>query len=615
MPIYKLIRAFLAFTLFFLFATCTEKKAESTEKSFSELYNIFERNRFAIGDSLKYCYQTADSLYNLNKNPRFNWLANQIKAYKFNISAEYDKSTKYYEVAVNCLENIQECDTLVAKSYNAIGNNYFNKAQYLEAITFFHKSLKINEKQKQEKAINSVKVNIARTYLFKGEANKAFPLLKEVSNCNFQDIKMVAMHNLANYYGEKGLLDSALYIDNKMINENINTKDKILLSPFYNNKGMCLISKNKMDSGLYFIQKSYEIDSLTNSYKNMGANLIVIGTLNEELGKYDLALEYYEKGKKIFNQISNKENLSACYKSISTIHKKRNEWQKAYQYEDSSNIVKREINNIELNSKIETLNIEFETQKKNDIIENQSLQLSNQKVIFYSVIVLFVFAMIVAYLFYQNNKSKNKLLLEQQQQNASLMIIESEQKERMRIARELHDGIGQKLTVLRMNASLKQEENAKQIELLDSTIQEVREISHKMMPEILNLGLIAAVRDLCYKVNTAGLVKCDFICDNEAQNLKLSTEIDLSIYRIVQEVVNNMLKHANAKRIEVNFTIIENNLKIAITDDGKGFDVKKINQSKGIGWSNIYTRARILKANLDVNSSDKGTNIVLNLSI
>ena len=184
----------------------------------------------------------------------------------------------------------------------------------------------------------------------------------------------------------------------------------------------------------------------------------------------------------------------------------------------------------------------------------------------------------------------------------------------MRIARELHDGIGQKLTVLKMYASVNEIENKKQIDLLDSTISEVRGISHNLMPEIINLGLVPAVKDLCSKINEVGTIQCVFNYE-ETQPLKFATNIELSIYRIVQEVFNNMIKHANAKQILVSFVVTGNNLRINIADDGVGFDTQKIYTSSGIGWSNIITRAKIINANLDVNSNSKGTNIVLNINI
>lgn len=136
-----------------------------------------------------------------------------------------------------------------------------------------------------------------------------------------------------------------------------------------------------------------------------------------------------------------------------------------------------------------------------------------------------------------------------------------------------------------------------------------------MLPEIINLGLIPAIKDLCEKINSSGTISCIYELDEASKSIMFAKDIELSIYRIVQEVLNNMLKHAKAKQISVIFTTIGNNLKINITDDGVGFDTKKIHTSKGIGWSNIITRAKIIKANLDINSSDKGTSIVLNINI
>jgi signal transduction histidine kinase len=324
---------------------------------------------------------------------------------------------------------------------------------------------------------------------------------------------------------------------------------------------------------------------------------------------------YLDTALYLVKKYNEKDAELSCYDNGMQIAIKEGDFKNAYKYLLLKTKLNDSIYGTETTNKISELEIQYQTKEKENTITNQQLKLEQRNKTITLISIVAILLAITAWLYYRNYKSKNELALQHQQQRASLMVIESEQSERMRIARELHDGIGQKLTVLKMYVSAEKEKNEKQINLLDNTIQEVREISHKMIPEILSLGLIAAVRDLCAKINISGTIECSFICDENSKDLKLAENIDLSIYRIIQEIINNMLKYANAKNIQVKFITTGSQLQITVNDDGKGFDVKKIKQSSGIGWSNIFTRASIIKAAVDVSSSDKGTNITLNLNI
>src|SRR5690606_25722038 len=138
-------------------------------------------------------------------------------------------------------------------------------------------------------------------------------------------------------------------------------------------------------------------------------------------------------------------------------------------------------------------------------------------------------------------------------------IVEAEQRERIRIARDLHDSIGQKLSVVKMNLSSLQQLSAitpadpykGAAELVDETIKEVRNISHNLLPEELNFGIISALEDLSEKINQTHTSQVHLQLDENLTSIHLSRAFELSMYRMVQEVTGNMLKHANAKNIYI----------------------------------------------------------------
>lgn len=201
-------------------------------------------------------------------------------------------------------------------------------------------------------------------------------------------------------------------------------------------------------------------------------------------------------------------------------------------------------------------------------------------------------------------------------------IIETEEKERKRIAGELHDGLGQLLSTARLNvAGLGEDEESQDnvllknsLQLLDEACAEVRTISHNMMPgALIRLGLAEAVNELINKINDTEKIKIAYDT-NLDERLPETTEV--ALYRIVQEVLTNMLRHAEAKNISVRIDKTGEQLLVVIADDGKGLDVAQIQHSGGLGWKNIYSRLGLLEGTMDIASEKgKGTTITINIPL
>ncbi len=591
---------------------CSVPQHEPNTELFNNLRARFEKNAEVSDDSSVTILNELNILAP-NKDPRITWLMAHIKGFLFLRQSNYEKALYNYNIAEKELINVQNADTFLLKTYNGISNCYKWNSNYTKAVEYALKAKKIAEKLALEKAILSINNNIAQLYFFSNKDSSALLLLNDCIAHGGLSTKLIAMHTMANYYGEHGLIDSALNIDNKALQ--IGVGYPLLLSPIYNNKALCFVEKKNIDSALFYLQKSYTIDSLNKHRKNMAANTELLGNIYE-LNKEDTKAELtYTKALQEFRLLGNKQNVVGVFMMLKKLAVKHNNWQLAYAYKDSATITLKQIDNTNIANNIALININYQTEKKNATITQQAETLANKNNTILLLLAIVLLVAVLAWYAYKNNATKAELKLQKQQQNAALLIIAAEQKERMRIAQELHDGIGQKLTVLKMYASVDEHKNTLQLNLLNDTISEVRTISHKMMPEIINLGWVAALKDLCEKINLVKLVSCTFVIDEASQQLALASDIELSIYRIVQEILNNMLKHAQAKKININIVTHASTLTIKITDDGKGFNTKAIQASSGIGWGNIITRAKIIKATVDVASSAKGTNIVLNLNV
>jgi len=143
----------------------------------------------------------------------------------------------------------------------------------------------------------------------------------------------------------------------------------------------------------------------------------------------------------------------------------------------------------------------------------------------------------------------------------------------------------------------------------------MRRVAHNMMPETLvKFGLDTALKDFCNDVNQNGALKVTYQSIG-LTNVEVGQTTAITIYRIVQELLNNTMNHASARNAIVQVSKTDHVISVTVEDDGKGFDISALKQSKGIGWSNIQSRVSFLKGKLDINSQPgKGTSVLIELN-
>jgi len=202
-------------------------------------------------------------------------------------------------------------------------------------------------------------------------------------------------------------------------------------------------------------------------------------------------------------------------------------------------------------------------------------------------------------------------------------IIQTEEKERKRFAKDLHDGLGPLLSTVKMSVStlaqMKQDAASKEIientELvINEAIKSIKEISDNLSPHVLsNFGLVRALSNFINKINIAKTLKINL--STELKDERFDPNVEVVLYRVICELINNTIKHAHAKKINISLSLADGQLSIVYKDDGKGFDVSKIveNQgSSGMGFSNIYSRINSLKGEINIESENKkGTQVTI----
>lgn len=196
-----------------------------------------------------------------------------------------------------------------------------------------------------------------------------------------------------------------------------------------------------------------------------------------------------------------------------------------------------------------------------------------------------------------------------------LAVISSQEIERKRFAEDLHDGFGQLISALKLNINRLDANNPKPITIedrqamFDSSVNiinemygEVRNIAFNLMPTVLvKKGLVSAVEQLAERFNNSG--KVYFQVHAYDLDEKLSDLKEISLYRIVQEIMNNIVKYAIATQVDVQFVRHDDELVVTIEDNGQGFDVSKLEQSNGNGWKNIRSRLNLIKGEINIDSS------------
>lgn len=293
------------------------------------------------------------------------------------------------------------------------------------------------------------------------------------------------------------------------------------------------------------------------------------------------------------------------------------------------------LNAKKLKADISGLEIKYQTEKKQreiltlqNVNKQQQLVLQKNRFLNYfllaGIFILLLISLIV-FMLYRNKKrlalQENRLhrqQLKQIEQDHQLKVynamLEGQEQERRRMARDLHDGLGGMLAGVKLklsdiadnHQSKKDMELYKVITQLDNSVQELRRIARNMMPEtLIRFGVETALKDLCGSLQTPSL-------HIEFQAYQLSPElpqaVQITLYRIVQELLTNAVKHANASTILVQCSQNEDRIFITVEDDGQGFDIHSLKQKKGIGLDNIQNRINYLNGKLDIQSQpDEGT--------
>lgn len=490
----------------------------------------------------------------------------------------------------------------IVNAYNGVANCFMDLGNHPKSLEYSKKAVKAAQRFNDKRLLGNVMMNQSTIFM-----------------------------NLKNYKAA----DSVLNLVWPVVEKLQNNKSYFM---YYVNRGdvEAYYSKDTLKA-LDYYQKAYQYASLNEDEWLQAKALLALAGFQQDLKHrdfkstidqlYNLAVE-----NEFDNYKSEAYGLYAEWYNIKGDYKKAFEYAKLYKKMDDS--LHEEQTKEDLSMKEVRFRVEKKEQEINRLKEGQEIQrlTIRQKNILNGVLAASAIALlIISILTYRNYRQKQKLqqqriteLETEKQLAATEAVLKGEERERSRLAKDLHDGLGGMLSgikyafqTMKGNLVMTPENHQafeRSMDMLDSSIKEMRRVAHNMMPEALvKFGLDTALRDFCNDINQTGVLKLSYHSSGIEQ-IVIDQTTAITIYRIVQELLNNTIKHAGAASAIVQIEQAEGIITLTVEDDGRGFDPVILQQSKGIGWSNIQSRVEFLKGKLDVKSTaGKGTSVLIEL--
>jgi two-component system, NarL family, sensor kinase len=485
-------------------------------------------------------------------------------------------------------------DIGVSYSLNNIGIVNQNMGQYEEAIKYHLQSVAIKEKIGDKTGLAGSYVNIGNIYLIQEDFDSA-------------RIFYIKATDMCRLLGDKEYLSNSL-----------------------NNLGKLYIKTKDFANALPVIKESYQLRSELTDTKGMVSCLSNLSEIYIGLKLYDSAAAVLNKGMVMAKSAVNcKPELNGIYQNFANLYEATGDTGKALAMYKLYSTTKDSLYTDELGETFADLATKYKTLEKENQIQQQEFEIKQRNYWIAGIAGLLVLGALLGYSYYRRMRLQQQAKLQteilKQQELATKAVIEAEERERKRIAGDLHDGVGQTMSAAKMNLSAIQsnlpfvsEEQRinfeKVVHLIDESCQEVRTVSHNMMPNaLLKAGLSSAVREFIDKIDQH-IIKISLY--TEGLNERIDTNVETVLYRVIQECVNNVIKHAGASQLDISLIKDKEGISTTIEDNGKGFDSKDTTKFNGIGLKNIQSRIDYLKGTVEWDSSPgNGTLVAIHVPV
>jgi signal transduction histidine kinase len=526
------------------------------------------------------------------------------------------------------------------------GSVLSGKGQFKEAIAAYLEALKAwkesDDPQKNE-AIPTYYANIATVYYDLKQLPKALeydrasiPYRKVDGNAEFlamayiyvaDDLVSLDRNDSAQLY-----LDSAAPL--------VRTLDKPgLNSNYYSKLGFVCRKLRRYPEAVENYRKALVASRSVGSPFKLCSQSRALGECYVEMQQYDNARKELLDALVLSTEKGILKEKQLILRDLMKVEEKTHHEALAYTYLKQADTISDSLKSIESKTAIAGIEAKYQASEKEKEItrlqgekELQTLSIRHQSTLNYILFGSIGFLLLLGFLLYRNYRQKQQLqqqTIGQLEKDKQLMsvnaMLRGQEEERSRLAKDLHDWLGGMLSGVKYSLSNIRENLVvtpdniaiyeRSLDMIDSSIRELRRVAHNMMPEMLmRFGLDEALRDYCQSVSNTKLVTVKY--QSFGFESRLDSQAEIIVYRIVQELLNNILKHAAATEVLVQLVREDSRLNVLVEDNGRGFDTGLLADNKGAGWTNIRSRVEYLKGKIDVHSEPgKGTSVTIEFAI
>lgn len=414
----------------------------------------------------------------------------------------------------------------------------------------------------------------------------------------------------------------------------VQNKDSVGLGYALNDLAEMATNEGNLKAALAYIDQSTAIREKIGDAQGVAINYVNKGENYFKFEQYQSAAFWLEKCLDKSLAIGFDDLSRHTFDYLAKTNKAMGNFKKAFEWQEKAIVFKDSLYNADRTRVIQELQTKYETEKKVKEIELlntennlKSAVIERNYFLIGGLIALVLFISLGFYLWRYRDKQKQQAVMQEQKvrfREAQLnAAIDTQEKERKRFASDLHDGMGQLISALQLSInSIRQNKNAdardasfeNSEQILADIHTEIRNIAFNLMPPVLiKEGLIAGLNELIRRVNKAGNIKIKIT--HHDLPARFSELVEISLYRIIQEFVSNIIKHSTATEVTIAFTGFDDEIVLTLEDNGMGYNLENFQHNEGNGWRNIQARVNLIKSNIDfdVVAGRKNNTVVINI--
>lgn len=434
------------------------------------------------------------------------------------------------------------------------------------------------------------------------------------------------LHNLGHLYKKLNRLDSALVLVKESLSIARKNNNDYLLGETLNTAAVILLAQGRFDSCFKYAKEALIYSEKFGDSLSIANNLFPMAVYYFNKKEFKTSEELTLKGLGIANANGYTQAQQIYYELLSKLALAKGDLIKHNEYDRLAIQFSEKLFNEQLLENVLVQDKKYETAKKEAQILLQQASIKQKNTLNYilggSIAALLVISLLSFRTYKQKRKLQEQKISELEKEKlllATQSILKGQEEERSRLAKDLHDGLGGLLSGVKLqlgamkgNLILSEEHGRtfnSALGKLDESISEMRRVAHNMMPEaLMKLGLQQALQDYCDGLSESQPFKIN--CEFHALEKRMPSSTEIVVYRIVQELLNNAVKHSGATTILAQVIRQDNNLSITVEDNGKGSNINESAFTKGAGLKNIQSRVDYLQGEMDIQSAPgKGTSV------